>query len=203
MDIKKRGFTILEVLITAAIMGMMIALLVPNIDRSLDKNNLSNDVDLFKAKLEEVRLLAGSTQQDDEALNTGDATNDEIGYYGIAVPTGQVNYFDIVRISYPLDTGQPCDVATIINPQTSADCTVERVTLSNSVNLADNDIYQLVAFRIPTQRMVRIIDGAQGWTESSPQFYGEYLFSLTYPGLKAKVMLDDYSGRVTVKYERN
>lgn len=198
----KQAFTIIELLVSVAIIGLLIALLIPNIDRSLNKNQVVNDVDLFKAKMEEVRLLAGSTQQVDEQENSSDA-NDPVGYYALYIPDeSSADYFSIVKIDYPLESNSPvvCSPDAIILGEPS--CVIEKINLSRNVTLSWSGVTQFIAFRVPTQKLHKIVMSGTNWVEESPIFDGS-VFELNYltgGGLKATVELDNYTGRVKVTY---
>jgi len=214
MHIKhQRAFTLIEALVTIAIIGMMLGLLVPLIDRSLSKNRLSNDVEILKSKLEEVRLLSGSTQQADEIVpDQGDF--DSAGYYAVLLHANayQNQSVDIVRLSYPVDSTDP-NVPCL--PETaqqqafsqSGPCFVERIILSRGVTIncricgptqeyASN---HLLAFRIPTRQLhhIHVIDSR--WTEDVP-VYENPVFELTFQDKRATVSIDPYTGKVTATY---
>lgn len=210
----RQGFTLIEVLITIAIIGMLLALLVPMVDRSLGKNRVATDAEIFRSKLEEVRLLSGSTQQADESSTSEHTNFDETGYYAIWLHSDayRSDHYDIVRLSSPVNaTGQdvPCkpnDVQTQAWDQ-SGPCFVERITMSNNVKLSckvcgpglgDRNNHFL-AFRVPTRQFydVHVVNGV--WVEDRPVFNGSVI-ELTFSGKTAKVSLEPYTGKVKVTY---
>lgn len=202
-----KSFTIIELLVTIAIIGLLVALLIPNIDRSLSKNQIVNDVDLFKAKLEETRLLAGSTQQIDESSNNidpNDPSADEVGYYAIVIPRDDSTYFNIVKMSHPVTNGL-CTADKVINNINNniPDCIVERVNLSKNITLSNrSNRYQFIVFRVPTQQISTLELGAN-W-EVVPLVFDNPVFELRYldpAELTATINIDSYTGRVTASYE--
>lgn len=216
----QKAFTLIEVLISIAIIGLLIALIIPNIDRNLSKNSVAYDAELFKAKLEEVRLMSGSTQQIDETPgNAGTGLADDTRYYAIVLhrlnPADQ-QFFSIVRISSPYGNPNPgqCNFTRFPNVIAQAvaqegPCFVQRVTLSRGVKItvkaqetqAGPDTF-LVAYKAPTQQMTMFTrpNVAGSWTEVEPIF-SDPAFELTYKGKKANVKIDDFTGRVSVQYE--
>lgn len=198
-----QAFTLVELLVSVAIISLLIALIIPNIDRSLSKNNLSNDVELFKAKLEETRLLSGSTQQIDEYYgDAGSTSQDATGYYGILLHRGARAYFSIVRLSYPIAAVSACMPANVITQaeNQSGECFIERVNLTPGVKTAALPENFFIVYRTPVQELSKVVRTGGGWIVDVPTFPTP-LFQLTYESKTAKVDVDDYTGRVTVQYE--
>lgn len=196
---KRVGFTLIEVLISIAIIAVLSALLVPSIDRSLSRNNLANDVDLLRSKIEETRLLAGSTQQADSKTT---------GYYALFLPGGTNTYFSILRID---DTTNTCPLGAAVGQANSGgDCVVERVSLSKNVSLQNGqgNSGKLVLFRSPTQQLSE--SHHKGYCNASGCYTpvdGPPLFSswgtdvkLQFKTKAATVILEDYTGKLKVTY---
>lgn len=207
------AFTVVEMLIAIAIIAMLSALLVPVIGRSLGKNRLANDAEMFRSKLEEVRLLAGSTQGGDESTFGASEVNviDEVGHYAMLIPAGSTDYFAIVRLSEPVSPGNidappsnycPATLAiTHADPSSSVSgdrfCLVERIDLSSGVDLVSSD-NRLVAFKVPSKQINEISKDRDVWKVSAPLFNWE--FNLTSSGKTARVVLGPFTANVVVTY---
>lgn len=194
---KLTGFTLVELVISIAIMGLLTALLVPNIDRSLSKNNLAIDVDLFKAKLEETRLMAGSTQQLDQGT----------GFYGLYLPPGDNNYFTVVRLSSgsSLAFGAPCTVETAViesQPGFSGEniCLIERISLGRGVTLSNTGGDRLIIYKAPTQILGEAKRAGSSWEAGTPDFNWGGTLQLKTNTKTATVVLESYTGKVSVTY---
>lgn len=211
----KRGFTLIELLVTIAIMGLMLGLLVPIVDRSLGKNRVANDAEIFRSKIEEVRLLAASTQQSDESPGASGLPYDETGYYAIWLHSDayRSSHYDIVRLSYPLNaSGAPCRPNEVQQQawNQSGPCFVERVTVSRGVNLsckicgatAELRSNHFIAFRVPTRQMFHIRAEGNAWIEDGAAF-GNPLLELTFTSKKATVTIEPYTAKVGVTYSEN
>ncbi len=215
----KRAFTVIEMLVSIAIIGLLTTLLVPMVDRNLGKNRLANDAEMFRAKLEEVRLLSGSTQGSDESTFTSgdDRVKDEVGHYAMLIPKANrgSDYFAVVRLSDPVsitlggaDPPPPnyCSASLAIShadPSSSFSsderfCLVDRVTLSSGVGLTNNGENRLVSFKVPSKQINEITKDRENWGVSAPIF--DWVFSLTSGGKTAKVNLEPYTAKVVVTY---
>jgi len=200
---QQKAFTLIELLVSMAIIGLLVALMVPAINRSLSNNNIANDADLLKAKLEETRLLAASTQQADT----------QKGYYALYLPKGNpVSYFAILRLtaSSTDDTFvAPC-TAEIAMGQAIADdpnnfsCVVDRVNLSSNVVLLNGGADRLIIYRSPNQELFEgRIAADTHWHALSPVFnWGANVkLKLQSPAKVATISVDAQTGKLTIAYQ--
>jgi prepilin-type N-terminal cleavage/methylation domain-containing protein len=210
----KPGYTLIEALVTIAIIGMLLGLLVPLVDRSLGKNRLANDVELLRSKIEEVRLLAGSTQSADEIEEASAEVTDDVGYYALYIPgdSRPNNFFAIVRLSEPIKlaggSGSPpnyCSAAIAADQAVSGrgHCLVDKVLLSRSVVIADTDHPdRMVAFRVPTRQLFELerVGSDWGFTPQPVFDWTGHELRLTFSDKTATVSLEPYTARLKVVY---
>ena len=191
----RAGFTLIELLVSIAIIGLLSALLVPSIDRTLSRNNIANDVDLIRSKIEETRLLAGSTQQADGAT---------VGYYAVVFPAGRPTHFSIIRVQD--SSGTNCPISQALS---EPNCLIEEVSLSKGVELINNNVGEskLVLFRSPTQQVsaASCRPGPRAFLCSAPDGLPSFVgwgLKLQFKTKTATVDLEDYTGKLRpVKYE--
>ena len=100
--IKKRGFSITELLVSIAIIGILTALIVPGVDRAMNKNHLPNDIKVMQAKFEETRTMSASRGADQGGINYDEISSKtkKVGYYGVYFPSDtSLNEYYIVKLS--------------------------------------------------------------------------------------------------------
>lgn len=196
----QKAFTLIEVLVAIAIVAMLTILFIPNINRSLSKNNLAGDAQLLSSKIESARLLAGSTQR---------ADNSASGYYGIYLPPGVGSSFAIIRatadVSNPLTFGLPCNPEGLISITTKSamfpdSCVVETVTLSPGVTLNDaQKSFRFIFFRAPAQQVYfgdnSIDQGSVTLSDRLPDSFSAGI-QLRYGSKTATIHINNATGQV-------
>ncbi|MEK7534937.1 MAG: prepilin-type N-terminal cleavage/methylation domain-containing protein [Patescibacteria group bacterium] len=228
MGTTKRSFTLIELLTVIAIISILIGVLVPSMSRSLSGNRLASDVEVLRAKIEETRLLAGSTQTADESLGSDLPGTDRVGYYGILFPTEDMigsgpSFYAIVRLSRPMtQTGDGyCDASgspsgILYQVIHGGPCIIERVNLSTGVSFNTSALpgQRIIGFRVPSQQVVEICRAPftrQAWTcttswgenPAGPVFNqvngGPYLI-MDYRNKRASINFEPYTGKLNVVY---
>lgn len=193
MTIKKRpGFTLIELIVTMAIIGLLTGLLVTNVSHSLSNNRLADDVALLNSKVEHTRLLAGSTQQ--SATTPGLQTDPDSAYYALYFPAASNTSYDVVKVSSDLNSGQ-----CAINVLTNANCLVQQVTLGNGVTLLPHPD-QYLAFKAPVQQLTGFSSTTGTWQPTTPSFTAPFL-KLTFNARSATVTVDPITGKISATYQ--
>lgn len=206
-----------------AIIGIMVALFVPGVDRALSQNRLAEDSDIFKSKIEQTRLLAGSTQTVDEPTSNPSPNYDETGFYAVYIPKSQGsanNYYALVRLNYIKDpaegngrskwpdvahdpNGQDCAPWRAIEQAQAGQgiCLLEKIRYSTDIEAKSftSQDELLIAFRIPNQELFRVWRDTDAWLADEPIF-GQVL-KLQYKNKTANINLESYTGRVDVTYQ--
>lgn len=199
------GFTLIELLISIAIIGLLLTILIPSIDRSLSRNDLANDAELFKSKVEETRLMASSTQQVDSVSGMPGQT----AYYGVYVPGGTLAsgaaFFTIVRVSAPTQRFPVCSFTTVAgqstDPALSQQCVVQRIAFSRNVRIEHTAGQgRFLLFTIPTQQVQDGVYVTRWGVAASPS---PWSFDLHYDSKRATINIEAYTAKVTINYSNN
>lgn len=190
---QRQAFTLVELLISISIIGILLALVIPNIDRSLSGNDLANDAEIFKSKVEETRLLASSTQQVDSGANDAGA------YYGVYLPSDpNKRFYTIVRVT----ASGTCPASAVVmasnDPTQSQVCIVQRIALSRKVTF-ETVTEQLILFRVPTQQTFKAVSSSSpAWKADTPNFSAGAV--LKYDTKRATLNIEAYTAKVTITY---
>jgi len=208
-----RAYTLIELLIVIAIISILIGVLIPTITRSLTKNKLASDVDVMRAKIEDTRLLAGSTQTNDTLQGADSPGFTRVGYYGLFIPTQSdigsgKPFYAIVRLSKPLtdsDLGF-CSAQTAVAQAKagSGSCLIERIDLTTDVSYDPGSIIQerIIAFSVPSQQIMELQQQPVGWVENAagPRFDQSPYFVLKYRDKTASISVEAFTGKLLVTY---
>lgn len=201
---ERRGFALIELLISIGIVSLLIALFITNFDRATASNRLAEDAELIKSKIEQARLLAGSTQITDEpAGSSGDSNYDPAGYYGLYMPKDTTTQLQLVRVPYPAGRFTPGDCferETIVIGGDLTVCLVETIVFNRGVEFTYTGESRIIAFRVPTQQYFTIIKSNPPnpiwieWTATNT-----FTLRLTPSNKKASIVIKP-TGKVDVLY---
>jgi prepilin-type N-terminal cleavage/methylation domain-containing protein len=195
----RRGYTLIELMISISIMALLTVLLVPVIDKSLSKNNIASDAELIASQVESTRLLAGSTQQFDNGQ----------GFYGLFIPSSGSQFY-IVRISgdgtgkfalKATDQLAACPIDEVFpDPTALPNCIVSTESLSSNVTFAQTGAStdpQTIIFNAPTQTLVNYSNPS-----ATPAPSSGWTVKLTLNGSTkiATLSIDGVTGSVTTSY---
>lgn len=198
----RRAFTLIEVIVSMAVMSVLLSIFMSGIDRSTGSERLANEVEVFDSKLQAVRLLAGSTQTSDDPPSLNNLDSDKVGYYALVLNSGREEAsYSVIKVSWPLTPDsptaeRPCPIA--LASQLDPTCLVEKVKLQRQLTYEASE-QSIFAYRVPSGNLVKLKRVGSGWQEEKPVF-SEPLLSFHYRANQAVVSVEAYTGKLKVKY---